>query len=464
MPDLELKGKEAMATAARALASSFELVVYDNTTFIPADWATAAISPPPDPLQRIWLPLSRKEKLQLANQISKILFANDAELSSFDYMLQQFAADKDMRVDSIFIRTEGGLRVLDCEGELVEPDGEFRPNYIKPVLNEDPVLKQEVFDIIAHWVDGEEEAHSLLHHMATALAPGYSAVKYVLLLGDGRNGKSLLLSMLVDLFGAANVSNVTRQQMAEQSPVTMELNAKLLNIVFDGRMDYIKDSGLEKTLIAGEPGFIRPLYSSSLVRVQTTGMFLEGLNKEPKSRDKSSALQKRLVRYWFPHVFPRDLKFERHMRSQPMLGAFLSLLVDHYVREDQVIDKLAMSAGAIEMQVNQMWLNSPVLQYVSAQETKDPGFDWVGSDLDILIGSFMAWRMAEGFSEYSSADTAGMFRDSFDITWKTKRENGKYVRKRIITGIKGETEALLTQLREGGTTDDAEHPEAVVAD
>lgn len=459
--DVELKNKMALAGAAQTLAESYELIHHNTTTYIPAHWKSEEIEPKPEVEDKIWLPLSRTDKRLLANKKSKILFANDSELASFDYMLKQWATEDFSHVRSIFIRTEEGLRILAEDGTLVEPDGTFLPNFIRPVLNTDEADKAEVFNVIANWLDSEEEAHSLLHHLATSLAPGWSAVKYVLLLGDGRNGKSVLLSMLTDLFGAENVSNITRQEMAEQKPTTVELNNRLLNVVFDGRMDYVKDSGLEKTLIAGEPGFIRMLYESSTTRVQTNALFVEALNKEPKTRDKSSALQKRLVRFWFPKVFARDMKFERKMRSPKMLGAFLALLIEHYVQEHEVVEKLAPSAGAMSLQVNQMWTNSPALQYIDHLVSKDAkrADTFIGAEIDPLVDSFMAWRIDEGFSEYSSADTLQMFRDCFEIDWKTKRDGAKTKRVRKIIGIKPETIVMLEQIREGGEDAGAEDDE-----
>lgn len=462
---MELKQKQQLADAAKMLAASYELVQHSSMTFIPAHWLSEEVEPLPEIKERIWLPLSRLEKRQLANVKANILFATDAELSSFDYMLRQFSSESDKATTDILVKTDKGLRLLTDEGKLEEPDGLFRPNYLKPKLNESKEDKAEVFAVLTNWLNSEEEAHSLLNHLATSLSPGWSAVKYVLLLGDGRNGKSVLLSMLADLYGRENVSNITRQQMAEQLPVCVELNNKLLNVVFDGRMDYVKDSGLEKTLIAGEPGYIRMLYESSTTRVQTNALFVEGLNKEPKSRDKSSALQKRLVRFWFPHVFQRDIAFEKHMRSEKMLGAFLSLLIDHYVCKDEVIEKLAPSAGAQELQMNQMWMNSPALQFLEQLVLKDPtlGDSLVGSNLEPLVNAFMAWRLNEGHSEYSSADTATMFKECFEINWKTARVNGKMSRVRRIISIKPEAQTLLNQVKEG-EEDDAEVDEALVAD
>lgn len=452
---LELSSKATLARAARTVAESYELVQHGSHTFIPCHWLTEAIGPLPA-AERIWQPLTRNDKRRLANQTQNILFATDSELTNFDLMLRQFAIEDESVIQHLLVRTEDGLKMLDETGTLVEPTGQFCPNVLKPVLNTDEAVKAEVFDVIKGWLNSEEEAHSLLHHLATALCPGWSAVKYVLLIGDGRNGKSVLLSMLQDLFGASNVSNVTRQQIAERLPVCVELNNKLLNIIFDGEMAYIKDSSMEKTLIAGEPGSVRLLYENGNTRVLTNALFLEALNSEPKTRDKSGALQKRLSRFWFPNTYPIDMAFEKRMRSDELLGAFLSLLLDHFVTKYELADKLKQTSGSSALQVEQNLLNSPLHQFVSYLVSSDASWnDRLRQPVmvDPLVDSFMAWRVNEGFTEFSTADVKRLFKEGFSTDWKTVREAGKVVKKQRLLEPKPEILALLNQLK--GADEDA---------
>ena len=452
---LELSSKATLARAARTVAESYELVQHGSHTFIPCHWLTEAIGPLPA-AERIWQPLTRNDKRRLANQTQNILFATDSELTNFDLMLRQFAIEDESVIQHLLVRTEDGLKMLDETGTLVEPTGQFCPNVLKPVLNTEEAAKAEVFDVIKGWLNSEEEAHSLLHHLSTALCPGWSAVKYVLLIGDGRNGKSVLLSMLQDLFGASNVSNVTRQQIAERLPVCVELNNKLLNIIFDGEMAYIKDSSMEKTLIAGEPGYVRLLYENGNTRVQTNALFLEALNSEPKTRDKSGALQKRLSRFWFPNTYPIDMAFEKRMRSDELLGAFLSLLLDHFVTKYELADKLKQTSGSSALQVEQNLLNSPLHQFVSYLVSSDASWnDRLRQPVmvDPLVDSFMAWRVNEGFTEFSTADVKRLFKEGFSTDWKTVREAGKVVKKQRLLEPKPEILALLNQLK--GADEDA---------
>ena len=452
---LELSSKATLARAARTVAESYELVQHGSHTFIPCHWLTEAIGPLPA-AERIWQPLTRNDKRRLANQTQNILFATDSELTNFDLMLRQFAIEDESVIQHLLVRTEDGLKMLDETGTLVEPTGQFCPNVLKPVLNTDEAAKAEVLDVIKGWLNSEEEAHSLLHHLATALCPGWSAVKYVLLIGDGRNGKSVLLSMLQDLFGASNVSNVTRQQIAERLPVCVELNNKLLNIIFDGEMAYIKDSSMEKTLIAGEPGYVRLLYENGNTRVLTNALFLEALNSEPKTRDKSGALQTRLSRFWFPNTYPIDMAFEKRMRSDELLGAFLSLLLDHFVTKYELADKLKQTSGSSALQVEQNLLNSPLHQFVSYLVSSDASWnDRLRQPVmvDPLVDSFMAWRVDEGFTEFSTADVKRLFKEGFSTDWKTVREAGKVVKKQRLLEPKPEILALLNQLK--GADEDA---------
>lgn len=463
MPELQDKNK--LADAAKRLAQSYELVQLGSTTFIPVHWQTLELDPLPPQGERIWMPLQRDDERKLANQKFNVLFASDGELRNFDFMVKQFAKPHDHGVSTLLVRTDQGLKALDRHGKLVDHDGSFTPNFIVPILNEDPADKQEVFDVIVEWLGGKkEEATSLLHHLATALAPGWSAVKYVLLLGEGRNGKGVLLSMLVELLGADNVSGITRQAMAERSPTCVELNHKLLNVVFDGEMAYIKDSSAEKTLVAGEPLWVRMLYESGTTRVQTNALFIEGLNLEPKARDKSPALQKRLSRFSFPNVYALDKKFHQRMTGERMLGAFLALLIDHFVEESEVAAKLAPTKGSTQLQLEQVWIGSPIQQYLEHLFLTDPtAIDKLGSgdfEWDKFLASFKPWAMDQNLGERSDGDLLQLGKVAFDIRWKAKRDPAtKTVKNRkVIKALRPETLQALEQMK--GEPDGTEHPDA----
>jgi phage/plasmid-associated DNA primase len=460
----ELKPRAKLATEANTLSSAAQLVRYRSTTYIPADFETLDVSVPPAPERTIWLPLTRPGLRALAGDMFSTLFATDSELASFDYMVAQTATYQPDAMSSLLIRTEEGLMELNDEGVLSPATGEFRPNALRPMLNVDQADKDRVFAVISGWLDSDQEAESLLSHLATSLAPGWSAVKYILLLGDGRNGKSLMLKMLASLFGPENVANVTRQSIAEQNPVVTELNGKLLNIVYDGRAEYLKDSGTEKSLIAGEPVPIRKLYESTSTTVQTNALFLEGLQKEPKSHDKSSALQKRLVRFQFPNVYPLNHRFERHMLTEETLGAFLSLLVDRYVTEDTIAARLMPTTRSLELQLESMFTNSIGLQFLKHMEETDAfgARGLLGSPMSELVAKFQSWRLKENdLGTWAEPDVMGLFGPLLTTERKSARDlHGQPRKIRVITSYKAEAAAFIESLK--GETDDADVIEALV--
>lgn len=448
---LELKSKQKLAQEAHTLAGSFSLVRFRSNTYVPADYETLQISPPPDKERTIWLPVPRDDLRMMAHDQFQTLFASDSELNSFDFMVAQHATPSKIQPVSLLIRTDDGLRQLWEDGTLIEPTGYFLPNYVKPLLNEDPEDKKFVYDTIVEWVDSEEDAESLLNHLATMLSPGWSAVKYILLLGEGRNGKGTLIKMMAGLIGEENISHVTRQNMAENNPVVTELNGKLLNLIYDGQAEYLKDTGTEKSLVAGEPVPIRKLYDSHSTIVQTNALYVEALNHEPKSKDKSPALQKRLVRFFFPNIYPLNRKFEKIMTSEKMLGAFLSLLIDHYVKEDDLAQKLAPTGRAMQLQLEHMFTNSIGLQFLKHFDlTSNNGVeDLVGLAIDEVVQKFRAWRLSEGDTgQWAEPDVVNLFGPLFDTDRISKRVNGKPRKVRAVKALRPEALGFIETLKE----------------
>lgn len=463
MPDI--KSKRELSQDAAVLAASFECVRYGGKIYVPTDYLTGshAVIPPVD--RKVWTPLIRDELQVKALQQFDTLFQTDSELSNFEFMVAQCAIQHPDPCNSIFISTPEGLKELKDDGLLYEPSGKFVANAIRVPLNTNEDDKQELKNVLVGWLSSEEEASALLSHFATALAPGWSAVKYILLMGDGRNGKSVLISMMEALFGSANVSSVTRQDIAERSPVVTDLNGKLLNIVYDGVSAYLKDSGNEKSLIAGEPIGVRKLYSSELTKVQTNALFIEGLNKEPKSSDKSSALQSRIIRFWFPNTYVDDLEFKDTMLSDRMLGALLSLLIDNYVKKQDKAVMLAPTTAAIELQMEHMLVNSAALQYLSWLENEDPlgATSIIGTDADKLVASFQSWRVKEGdINHWSGPDVLELFRPLIMIERRSRRVGGKVSKVKVVTGFKTNMEQFVETLKADIHGEPEEEIDAVV--
>lgn len=443
---------------APVIASSYEVVNYKGVLYIPADFETLERHVTPAPERKVWLPFTHK-MIRMTARHHDLSFRDDRELSSFRYQMEAEAIDVTQEVSELLIRTDEGLRMLTNEGSLVPATGQFVPNYLPIKMNTDPELKEQVMELLIEWVDDDEEAMSLLHHLATTLAPHWSAVKYVLLIGEGRNGKSLLMEMIERIFGEENCSHVTRQQISESNPVVTEVMGKLVNIVKDGPASYLKDSGNEKSLIAGEEIPIRRLYQNQPTMVSTNGLFIEGLNREPKSRDKSSALQSRLARFEFPNVYLEDRMFYRWATSPEVTGALLSLMVDNYVREHEIQIMLAPTARSIELKLDHMISNSAELQFLMWLEDNggpDGADELIGKDMRVIVQKFKSWRVMLGdIGVYADDDVARNLRTVVQVgPRRSTRQNNKVVKVRTVEGFKPDAARVLAHHRTVEVMDD----------
>lgn len=424
---------------------------------MPIDFETFDLTPA-DPARRVWIPLTKMEIRKIAN-ISGLLFGNDAEERNFRFMLSQFARDE-VRGRGILIRwKDEQVKLLNSFGQLVEPTGEFVANYIDVPYDPDNELVPELKQTFLDWLESEDQVKSLLHHLATILQVEWSAVKYVLLLGHGRNGKGTLLSMLLKLFGKANISKVKRQEMAALRPTITALNGKLLNLVMDGPKELIKDSSTEKTLIAGEPLDVEMKYDNVAQEVQTNALFIEGLNDEPRVSDKSPALQARLVRFWFPKRFAKDLTFEKKMQTPQMLAAFLHLLLEHWVNEDELSTKLAMTAESLDLQVEAIWEASPVLRWledVAATSTKFHQ-DLLASKVRVetFLEAFQPWLETHGYKNVEDGFLMHLMKENFIMDRKTFTIEGRKTSRRYIKDVMPDTKNAIQILLEGGRVSEA---------
>ncbi|QYC53773.1 DNA primase [Microbacterium phage EugeneKrabs] len=467
MPQLRTPAERA--DSARALARSFELIEYQGHLYMPVHFMTGKIADITTDDTKVWKPLDKKSIRFLANNISGVLFGAPSEEVGFRLMLSQFATQADTSEGILVRMGTDKVQLLTDDGSFTDPSGEFVANYLDvPYQAEDKTLALQLYKIIVEWVGSEAAATSLLYHLATALQPKWSAVKYIILIGGGRNGKSTLMKMLYKLLGKANVSKVKRQEMARQSVIITSLNNKLMNVVFDGPKEFIKDSSTEKTLIAGEPLDIELKYENIPFEVQTNALFIEGLQHEPKVSDKSQALQARLVRFKFPNKYPKDLMFEKKMLHEDMLAAMLQLLLDHWVNEDELDEKLALTAESLDMQMNAIWAMSPVLRFLEYMGSRDTKFLQEIVDKKMIVDSFMSkyrlWLEANGYKNMEDDYILQTLNDNFDMKRKTVRPDGKPTTRLCIVSIAPDTTNAIETLLKGEQLEHAHVDEAVLKD
>ncbi|MEI4196442.1 phage/plasmid primase, P4 family, partial [Roseovarius sp. E0-M6] len=171
---------------------------------------------------------------------------------------------------------------------------------------EAPRFKQFLEEIFAPDDDKDDKISALLEMIGYTLMSHSRHEKFVMLIGAGANGKSVLLSVLEALCGSENVSGVQPSNF-DRTFQRAHLHMKLANIVTELKQgEVIADAEL-KAITSGEPSTVEQKFKDPfLMRPFATCWF--GTNHMPHTRDFSEALFRRAVIITFNKVFSDDEK------------------------------------------------------------------------------------------------------------------------------------------------------------
>ena len=121
------------------------------------------------------------------------------------------------------------------------------------------------------------------------------------LVGEGANGKSTFLNVLIDIFGVQNVATVSVQQLASRfTPATLE--NKLVNIYPDLSAQALRNTGLLKAITGGDYIPMERKFKDPYVgKVSVKHIF--SANLLPPTDDKTYAFYRRWLIFQFPNQF-----------------------------------------------------------------------------------------------------------------------------------------------------------------
>jgi putative DNA primase/helicase len=149
--------------------------------------------------------------------------------------------------------------------------------------------------------DRLDKIASVLELMGYSLMSHAKHERFVMLIGPGANGKSVLLAVLEALLGAKNVAGVQPANFDNRFQ-RAHLHQKLANIVTELKQgEVIADAAL-KAITSGEPATVEHKHKDPFViRPFSTCWF--GTNHMPRTRDFSEALFRRATILTFNRTF-----------------------------------------------------------------------------------------------------------------------------------------------------------------
>jgi P4 family phage/plasmid primase-like protien len=142
--------------------------------------------------------------------------------------------------------------------------------------------------------DGDSERIALVHEwFGYCLVHDTSFHKFLILMGEGANGKTVLLLALEALLGSDNVSHVPLELFGERFQLTPTLG-KLANVVSEiGNPNRVAE-GYLKSFVAGDPmHFDRK--NNSVINARPTARLILATNVLPRFSDQSLGLRRRLM-------------------------------------------------------------------------------------------------------------------------------------------------------------------------
>lgn len=160
-------------------------------------------------------------------------------------------------------------------------------------------------EIFAGDHDSQEKQQAILEMMGYTLMAHCRHERFIILVGSGANGKSVLLAVLEMLVGIDNIAGIQPSQFSNKFQ-RAALQSKLANIVTETKQGEIIDDASLKAIVSGEPSTVEQKFRDPFtMRPFATCWF--GTNHLPSTRDFSDALFRRALIILFNAVFKPEL-------------------------------------------------------------------------------------------------------------------------------------------------------------
>lgn len=167
-----------------------------------------------------------------------------------------------------------------------------------------PVFEKFLLDVFRDDKDRDEKMQFVLEWMGLCLVPDTSFEKFVVCVGEGGNGKSVLLKLMAELLGHENVYSAPIQRLGNRRALA-ELDGKLLLTSSEINENTVMDDGILKQIVSGDTVEAERKYEHPFTYTPVARIML-ATNHLPKLRDVTHAFFRRLVMLRFNRNFTAD--------------------------------------------------------------------------------------------------------------------------------------------------------------
>ena len=201
----------------------------------------------------------------------------------------------------LIINFRNGMYDLEKDEYLTHTAGIFTLNQMNCIYN--PEAKNVYVDRLLDNVSCKNKAiRTLLEEMLGYILIGDCRFqKSFVLLGEGANGKSVFLDMIVNWLGSDNCSSLALEDLSDRFRPS-QLVGKMVNIGDDSGADLLKNTAIFKKLVTGDPITLEFKHGQPFSYNNTAKMIFSA-NNLPPSSDKSNGFMRRMT------IIPFNAKF-----------------------------------------------------------------------------------------------------------------------------------------------------------
>ena len=151
----------------------------------------------------------------------------------------------------------------------------------------------------------QEDRDTMMEMLGNALLPHYDYESFMILFGEGGNGKSVYYDMVVKFLSKENVSSIELKKLTESDFAASSLVGKYANIAPDMQARKIDDAGLLKTLSGGDHINVEEKNEQDF-EFQNRAKLMFGANRPPVINERSDAIKRRILPIRLPYRFRSD--------------------------------------------------------------------------------------------------------------------------------------------------------------
>jgi len=265
-----------------------------------------------------------------------------------------------------------------------------------------------VFDPSAQWhlwkrfldvVLSEQDKQLLLSEIfGYCLTTSIAFHKAFFLLGEGANGKSVVLAILEALAGVENCSALMLSDLRERFRLA-ELDGKLINIVAEVEAKSLVYDAKFKSIVAGDPQ-VGERKNQDPFKFRPFAKWIVACNSLPATRDRSYGYERRIVILPFEKTVPKEKRNPGLAKEliESELSGILNWTIGGYRRlqENKGFTIPQASKEALDEYKEQI---DPVLTFIYEYLSRT---DTGGTLLKVINKTYRVWAEENGYRPVSS--------------------------------------------------------------